>query len=356
MDVRPRRSAQTFAGWANYVAVVARRLASNFPGAELGADIVVRERSAARGRPQQLVCARRRRRHGARATRRVSTDRPEWRAALPTTLDLAGYLGAVENGLTFGALTGTRGVGTHGGSEDHTAILTCQAEPRQRVLVRARPTARPTRRCRTTGASSSWRAAWRRTRQAAHARRYNRASLATRALRGRLARSEGRRGAHTRRNRWAAVLRRLREFAERLASVTGTEFAGARSLRRLAHFIAENDRVLRAAEAFRRADARALGELSAASQSDAETLLGNQIPRDAHAGGARARDGRVCREQFRRGFWRQRLGPRRARPMRPRLPTDGARAIWRLCDPFQTCPGSWRGPSPATLELDLTGS
>ena len=31
-------SARSFTGWANYVAVVARRLASNFPGAELGTD------------------------------------------------------------------------------------------------------------------------------------------------------------------------------------------------------------------------------------------------------------------------------------------------------------------------------
>src|SRR4029453_6190720 len=51
---------------------------------------------------------------------------PEWRATIHDLFDLAGYLGAVENGLTFGSLAGTSGVGTHGGSEDHTAILNCQ--------------------------------------------------------------------------------------------------------------------------------------------------------------------------------------------------------------------------------------
>ena len=36
---------------------------------------------------------------------------------------LAGYLATVENGRTFGTLAGDAGVGTFGGSEDHTAIL-----------------------------------------------------------------------------------------------------------------------------------------------------------------------------------------------------------------------------------------
>jgi galactokinase len=40
--------------------------------------------------------------------------------------DLATYLGCVENGSTFRELTGDRGVGTFGGSEDHTAILCCE--------------------------------------------------------------------------------------------------------------------------------------------------------------------------------------------------------------------------------------
>jgi galactokinase len=40
---------------------------------------------------------------------------------------LAGYLGTVENGQTFGRLAGDRGVGTFGGSQDHTAILCCRA-------------------------------------------------------------------------------------------------------------------------------------------------------------------------------------------------------------------------------------
>ena len=40
--------------------------------------------------------------------------------------DLAGYLGTIENGQSFGSLIGGKGVGTFGGSQDHTAILCCQ--------------------------------------------------------------------------------------------------------------------------------------------------------------------------------------------------------------------------------------
>ena len=49
--------------------------------------------------------------------------RPAWRDALPDREALAGYLGAVENGRGFGSFPADGGVGTQGGSQDHTAIL-----------------------------------------------------------------------------------------------------------------------------------------------------------------------------------------------------------------------------------------
>ena len=56
--------------------------------------------------------------------------RPEYAAAIRSPEDLAGYLGTIENGQSFGRgdviLEGDRGVGTFGGSEDHTAILCSQ--------------------------------------------------------------------------------------------------------------------------------------------------------------------------------------------------------------------------------------
>ena len=53
--------------------------------------------------------------------------RDEYWHNIGSKTDLAGYLGTIENGQSFGTLEGDRGVGTFGGSEDHTAIL-C-AEP-----------------------------------------------------------------------------------------------------------------------------------------------------------------------------------------------------------------------------------
>ena len=61
------------------------------------------------------------------ADRNVLSGRPEWAASIRGPEDLGGYLGCLENGRGFGALTGDRGVGTFGGSEDQTAILCCRA-------------------------------------------------------------------------------------------------------------------------------------------------------------------------------------------------------------------------------------
>jgi hypothetical protein len=122
-------------------------------------DLVVLS-DPARGRADAVVKA------GLRAFPRAGLDaRPEWRR-VSTTFDLAGYLGAVENGLTFGSLPGTSGVGTHGGSEDHTAILAGVAD-----RVMPTPTSpcatSATIRCRRRGGLSSPRAVCRQTRRAA---------------------------------------------------------------------------------------------------------------------------------------------------------------------------------------------
>src|SRR5690606_31403722 len=53
--------------------------------------------------------------------------RASFRAAVPDADALASYLAAVESGQAFGDLAGDAGVGTHGGSEDHTAILNARS-------------------------------------------------------------------------------------------------------------------------------------------------------------------------------------------------------------------------------------
>lgn len=50
-----------------------------------------------------------------------------YRSSINGPTQLADYMGHIENGQTYGALEGDRGVGTFGGSQDHAAILCAQA-------------------------------------------------------------------------------------------------------------------------------------------------------------------------------------------------------------------------------------
>ena len=53
-------------------------------------------------------------------------ETPRFRENVTSLVELASYLATNENGQNFGPLEGDRGVGTAGGSEDHTAILCCR--------------------------------------------------------------------------------------------------------------------------------------------------------------------------------------------------------------------------------------
>ncbi len=112
--------------WSVYPRTVVRRLVRNFGDAVGGADITVASNlpsSAGVSSSSALVV-------GltlalARLWRLYA--QPRWQAALPDRVALAGYLGAMENGLDFGVLEGERGVGTLGGAQDQTAILCSEA-------------------------------------------------------------------------------------------------------------------------------------------------------------------------------------------------------------------------------------
>jgi galactokinase len=313
MDVRPANERRSFTGWANYVAVVARRLASNFPGAELGADLVFTSdlpRAAGLSSSSALVVA-----VASALVRRAGLERrPEWLSALSGRLDLAGYLGAVENGLTFGALTGTSGVGTHGGSEDHTAILACRAEHVSAYSYV------PVRHVADAALPGDWRfvvmASGIEADKAGSARaRYNRASLATRALvqfceREGLARCAGSLADLLGRDpeMSARLLRQLEHDGGGLmppADAAGEDppaFAGSELARRLSHFLGEDARVPLAVDAIQRGDERAIGELADASQRDAEQLLGNQIPETSSLAATARETGAFAASSFGAGF------------------------------------------------------
>lgn len=108
--------------WCNYPGTAMRRLARNFPSARTGADIAfISDLPAASGMSSSsafIVAV-----FLALADINALAETREYQSEIHGLEDLAGYLGTVENGHSYGMLTGDRGVGTFGGSEDHTAIL-----------------------------------------------------------------------------------------------------------------------------------------------------------------------------------------------------------------------------------------
>ena len=108
--------------WSNYPMTVARRVAQNFPGQLVGADIAFTSdlpASSGLSSSSAIIIAF----FMAIASVNDLFNRPEYKNNIATMLDLSAYLATIENGQTFGTLIGDRGVGTFGGSEDHTAIL-----------------------------------------------------------------------------------------------------------------------------------------------------------------------------------------------------------------------------------------
>ena len=110
------------AHWSNYPFTVARRVARNFPGARSGVDLAFASDlppAAGLSSSSAFIVAT----FLALADANELEARSEYRGAIRNTEDLAAYLGAVENGDGFRSLAGDHGVGTQGGSQDHTAIL-----------------------------------------------------------------------------------------------------------------------------------------------------------------------------------------------------------------------------------------
>jgi len=112
--------------WSNYPMTVSRRLSRDFPGAFKGANIAFSSdlppasgmsSSSAMIAGIYLISAK----------INKLAQRREYQNNITSRESLAGYLGAVENGQGFGTFAADKGVGTFGGSEDHTAILCCQA-------------------------------------------------------------------------------------------------------------------------------------------------------------------------------------------------------------------------------------
>jgi galactokinase len=249
-------------GWGRYPRTALRRLATNFPGTPISARLEFTSdlpQAAGMSSSSALIVA------VAEALIACAgiEDLERWRAAIRTPEDRAGYFGCIENGASFGPLAGDSGVGTHGGSEDHAAIVMSRAgELRQfsfSPLHLDRVVTMPAG--WTFVVSSSGVAA---EKAGAANADYNRLSQMTAAIVATW------RGEHPDDGRSLADLVRAGDAQKlRLSSVLRT---------RLDHFIAEDARVADASDAFARGDVAAIGELARASQDDADRMLGNQIP------------------------------------------------------------------------------
>jgi galactokinase len=271
----------SFSGWRHYVEVVVRRLVRNFPDgaggpwhARRGVTIVFASdlpRASGMSSSSALLVGV----ASALTTLWNLTERPEWTANIGGPQDVAGYFACLENGRTFKGLRGDSGVGTHGGSEDHTAMLLARPGDLSAYAFL------PVRHLADVPLPAAW-------------------SFVIASSGVPAAKTGSARGAYNRLADAVALLLRLwnegdgpradslasaladpearRRLRERVSSRVLPGWPAGDLVRRLEHFIVEDGIVPEAVAAFAGADAAALGRLSATSQDAAERLLGNQVP------------------------------------------------------------------------------
>jgi galactokinase len=296
--------------WSTYIRAVARRVVRNFPAPLSGADVVLASdlpQAAGMSSSSALVVA------IFLALGRVNDiqSRDAYRRAIQTKEHLAEYLGTIENGQSFGELAGERGVGTFGGSEDHTAILCASAGrlmqyafcpvrlertvpfPPDHVLVVA-----------TSGVAAEKTGAVR--------DRYNRLSTMIAGILDSWQSAMGERYPSL-----AAAIDASPGAADDIRRLLSAEAAGRRGtnrpsglrldsadmLARFEHFLLESDTLIPAvADALAQGDLARLGTLVDQSQQGAEQLLGNQIPETSFLA-RRARElGAIAASAFGAGF------------------------------------------------------
>ena len=284
--------------WSNYPMTVGRRVARNFSGRLRGADVAFGSDLPSAGgmsSSSALLVA------SFLVLRRVNDldARPEYRENIRGIEDLAGYLGTCENGQTFGSLVGDKGVGTFGGSEDHTAILCCRPDclscysycpVRFETLL---PLSR-----RFTFAVASSGVVAEKTGQAME--KYNRASRLARAVVEAWNQAAGRRDAHLAAALASAAAEDIRRAVAR-ASCRG--FSGAEMVARFDQFFEESQTIIPAAgRALARDDMAEFGRLVDRSQQGAERLLGNQVPETVFLAASARQLGAAASSAFGAGF------------------------------------------------------
>lgn len=264
------------ADWKVYAQTVASRLAQNFPGSLHGADIALSSdlpRASGMSSSSALVVAL----FTALADRNDLASRPQFLTSIRSPEDLGGYLGCLENGRSFGTLSGDRGVGTFGGSEDQTAILCCRAgELAQYAFC-------PVRHERSMPLEPDWSfvvaSSGVASDKTGNAReKYNRLSLAVEAILDLWNRSTGRSDASlfTAATGGSDVPERIRQL---VAAFPAPGFEPEFLLGRFDQLLEESAAIIPSVgDLLARGEVGLVGELVDRSQALAEQCLGNQIP------------------------------------------------------------------------------
>ncbi|HTI39888.1 MAG TPA: galactokinase family protein [Vicinamibacterales bacterium] len=305
-DVAVRESAliaagtepSVFSGWRRYIATATGRLWRNFPGAVRGCDVAFEStlpRASGMSSSSALIVAV----SAAVVELNGLHEDPRWVANIRSPLDVARYFACIENGRSFGTLTGDAGVGTHGGSEDHAAILT--GRPSAVTGFRFAPMTRlddvilPAA-WRFVIAPSGVRAEKTGSAQAS----YNHLADQVQALLDLWNQHEPLAAS------LADAIHRGPGAVERLKAIVGraplTDAEVESLTRRLEHLVREDRIVADALDAVRRADAARIGDLSSESQAIAESLLRNQVPETIRLAAEARRLGAFAARSFGAGF------------------------------------------------------
>jgi len=351
IDLATALSLRNMRGWPLYPTTVARRFVRNFGDAVGGAHLAM-----ASGLPSAAGMS-----SSSALTVGIAlalahcgglVHQHAWSAALPTTLDLAGYLGALENGVRFRSLEGDTGVGTMGGAQDHTAIL-CSAPDALGMFAWAPPAFEqwvPWSPSHVFAIGVSGVVA---SKAGAARGRYNRAARTV----GHLLRAWNLR-AHRRDATLGQALLSTPDAFERLVHFAGldatAEFPTAHLVARLHQFRDETDvYVPGAAESLSRGDVQAFGEFVSQSQAAAEAALENQVPETSWLVRSARDAGAAAASAFGAGFggsvW----------ALVPAADAEAFSARWRVAYneayPQIAARASWlrTRPSPSALEVPI---
>jgi galactokinase len=286
--------------WMNYPMTVARRVAANFSGRLRGIDMAFASDlppAAGMSSSSALVV-------GTFMLLSDANDlpsRPEYHQSITSPEALCGYLGTVENGRAFAMLQGNSGVGTFGGSEDHTAIVMSRAghlsqfsfNPVRRESVHELPEG-----FEFVIAASGVVAE--KTREAKE--KYNRVSRTVAVMLEQWHAAGGIPSACL-----ADAVRSSPDAIERFRAIleraNANDFSSSELIARLDQFVGESEEIIpQAAAAIEEKQLRTLGELVDRSQAGAEAALGNQLPETIELAASARQLGAVAATAFGAGF------------------------------------------------------